>query len=78
MFKLDLEASEVDQTFAIPSSLRVSCSFTPSIRSESIVEDPYEALIVKESSSLWSEVLKKKEERMNRKDIKESIYYFSL
>ena len=35
-------------------------------------EDPYEALIVKESSSLWSEVLKKKEARMNTNDVKES------
>lgn len=71
MFKLDLPCSEVDPSLPLPSSLHVECAFTPGSK-EGIQEDPYEALIVKESSSLWSELMRKKEERMNEKEVKES------
>lgn len=74
LFKLDLAAKEIDQTLHMPDTLQVACTFTPGIHPSHGEEDPYEALIVKESSSLWSEVLKKKEARMNKNDVKESRY----
>ena len=72
MFKLELASNEVDASVDL-SNLHVSCSFTPGTFTQVGEEDPYEALIVKESSSLWSEVLKKKEARMNTNDVKESM-----
>ena len=38
------------------------------------MEDPYEALIVKESSALWSEVLRRKETRMNKVETKQNAF----
>lgn len=75
LFKFDLQSTEVDPSISLPADLRVECAFTPGTKETIQQEDPYEALIIKESSSLWSEVMKKKEARMNTKDIKESKFF---
>lgn len=62
LFKLNLSAKELDQTKNW-EDLSVACAFSPAEATE-LMEDPYEGLIMKESSALWSEVLKRKEGRM--------------
>ena len=62
LFKLNLAAKELDQTKNW-EELSVACAFSPAEATE-LMEDPYEGLIMKESSALWSEVLKRKEGRM--------------
>lgn len=62
LFKLNLAAKELDQTKEF-DGLSVACVFSPA-ESSDLIDDPYEGLIMKESSALWSEVLKRKENRM--------------
>ena len=75
LFKLDLTQNELDAK-DLPADLRLSCSFTPAPSEKSELVDPYEALIVKESSALWREVLRRKEARMNQTDAKESLILY--
>lgn len=62
LFQLNLNANDLDASVALPAELKCNATFTPAAE-QAEVEDPYEQLIVSESSSLWSEVLKKKESR---------------
>ena len=62
LFKLNLSAKELDRTKDW-DDLSLACVFSPA-ETTALMEDPYEGLIMKESSALWSEVLKRKEGRM--------------
>ena len=70
LFKLDLSPSELDGSVT-PCSIHLHCEFQPAFDETNPMEDPYEALITKESSALWSEVLRRKETRMMNTDNKE-------
>lgn len=73
LFQLSLSSTELDAA-SLPSDLKLSATFTPSPQPALNMEDPYEDLIVSESSSLWSEVLKKKETRMNEVENKSEAF----
>ena len=54
--------------------MQVNLQFQPASETQGEMEDPYEALIVKESSALWSEVLRRKETRMNKVETKQNAF----
>ena len=70
LFKLDLSPSELDRSVT-PFSIQLHCEFQPAVDESSTMEDAYEMLITKESSALWSEVLRRKETRMMNTENKE-------
>ena len=70
LFKLDLSPSELDRSVT-PFSIQLHCEFQPADDETSPMEDAYEMLITKESSALWSEVLRRKETRMMNTENKE-------
>ena len=73
MFQLNLSAADLDASVAIPAELKCNATFTPSEQKVE-AEDPYEALIVSESSSLWSELLKKKESRVTQVEARKNKF----
>lgn len=62
LFKLDFGARDLDTARAL-GDVTVACTFAPAEPTD-LADDAYEGLIMKESSVLWSEVLKRKEDRM--------------
>lgn len=72
LFKLDLLSADLDAS-VMPCSIQLHCEFQPATEETSPMEDAYEALITKESSALWSEVLRRKETRMMNTEKKEGV-----
>lgn len=69
-----MTTSDVDASFSLSPSMQVHLQFQPVEEAQDEMEDPYEALIIKESSALWSEVLRRKESRMNRVETKQNAF----
>lgn len=70
LFKLEASGADLDGVKP-PCSVRLLCEFQPASGEIRQMEDAYEILITKESSALWSEVLRRKETRMMNSENKD-------